>query len=58
MQERAVKTREAILQAAAELIDEYGFSEASVNKIIKRAGVTPGACISTSSPRKPLPMQS
>ncbi|MFH8405277.1 ScbR family autoregulator-binding transcription factor [Streptomyces sp. NPDC018019] len=43
MQERAVKTREAILQAAAELIDEHGFSEASVSKIMKRAGVTPGA---------------
>ncbi|KAA6215044.1 TetR/AcrR family transcriptional regulator [Streptomyces albofaciens JCM 4342] len=43
VQERAVKTREAILQAAAELIDECGFSEASVSKIMKRAGVTQGA---------------
>ncbi|MFH8350123.1 ScbR family autoregulator-binding transcription factor [Streptomyces sp. NPDC018045] len=43
VQERAVKTREAILRAAAELFDEYGYSAASISKIIKRAEVTAGA---------------
>lgn len=42
VQERAVKTREAILRAASEVFDEYGFSGASVSKIMKRAGVTQG----------------
>ncbi|WP_436732933.1 ScbR family autoregulator-binding transcription factor [Streptomyces sp. URMC 125] len=41
-QERAVKTREAILYAAAEIFDEYGYSGASVSKIMNRAGVTQG----------------
>ncbi|MEU4205325.1 ScbR family autoregulator-binding transcription factor [Streptomyces sp. NPDC026294] len=43
MQERAIKTREAILLSAAEIIDEFGFRGASIKKIIERAGVTPGA---------------
>lgn len=42
-QERAVQTREAILHAAAEVFDEYGFSGASITKILKRAGATAGA---------------
>ncbi|MEV5597008.1 ScbR family autoregulator-binding transcription factor [Streptomyces sp. NPDC052496] len=42
MQERAVRTREVILRAAAEVFDEFGFSGASINKIMKRAGVTQG----------------
>ncbi len=42
VQERAVKTREAILRAASEVFDEFGFSGASVSKIMKRAGVTQG----------------
>ncbi|MEU2790161.1 ScbR family autoregulator-binding transcription factor [Streptomyces sp. NPDC007100] len=42
MQERAVRTREVILRAAAEVFDEFGFSGASISKIMKRAGVTQG----------------
>ncbi len=42
-QERAVRTREAILQAAAEVFDEYGFAGASITKIAERAGSTTGA---------------
>ncbi|MFF2805662.1 ScbR family autoregulator-binding transcription factor [Streptomyces sp. NPDC058000] len=38
-----MKTREAILRAAAEVFDEYGFSGASVAKITKRAKVTQGS---------------
>ncbi|MFI8370357.1 ScbR family autoregulator-binding transcription factor [Streptomyces sp. NPDC085466] len=41
-QERAVKTRDAILRAAAEVFDECGFSGASISKIMSRAGVTQG----------------
>lgn len=42
-QERAVQTREAILRAAAEVFDEYGYSGASINRILERAGATAGA---------------
>ncbi|WP_030222225.1 ScbR family autoregulator-binding transcription factor [Streptomyces bikiniensis] len=42
-QERAVQTREAILRAAAETFDELGYAGASVNLILKRAGLTTGA---------------
>lgn len=42
-QERAVHTREAIIRAAAEVFDEYGFAGASISRILKRAGVTSGA---------------
>lgn len=41
-QERAVKTREAILHAAAEVFDAYGYSGASISKIMERAQVTQG----------------
>ncbi|MET9956974.1 ScbR family autoregulator-binding transcription factor [Streptomyces sp. NPDC006339] len=41
-QERAVKTRDGILHAAAEVFDECGFSGASISKIMSRAGVTQG----------------
>jgi len=41
-QERAVKTRETILQAAAEVFDEYGYSGASIRLIMERAQVTQG----------------
>ncbi|MEU2282466.1 ScbR family autoregulator-binding transcription factor [Streptomyces sp. NPDC013178] len=41
-QERAVKTREAILHAAAEIFDECGYSGASISKIMARAQVTQG----------------
>lgn len=40
---RAVHTREAILRAAAEVFDEYGYAAAGIGKIIERAGVTSGA---------------
>ncbi|MEU7169593.1 ScbR family autoregulator-binding transcription factor [Streptomyces morookaense] len=42
-QERAVQTREAILRAAAEVFDEYGYAGASINRILERAGATAGA---------------
>lgn len=42
-QERAVQTRETLLQAAAEVFDEYGYAGASINRILKRAGLTAGA---------------
>ncbi|WP_176710378.1 ScbR family autoregulator-binding transcription factor [Streptomyces sp. Wb2n-11] len=42
-QDRALKTREAIVMGAAEVFDEYGFSGASISKIMKRAGVSQGA---------------
>jgi AcrR family transcriptional regulator len=42
-QERAVQTRETLLLAAAEVFDEYGYAGASINRILKRAGLTAGA---------------
>ncbi|MFE2109139.1 ScbR family autoregulator-binding transcription factor [Kitasatospora sp. NPDC059463] len=42
-QERAVRTRETILRAAAQIFDEYGYSGSSVSKIINLAGTTQGA---------------
>lgn len=42
-QERAMQTRRAILRAAAETFDEYGYAGASINLILKRAGLTTGA---------------
>ncbi|MFE9256583.1 ScbR family autoregulator-binding transcription factor [Streptomyces sp. NPDC006879] len=42
-QERAVRTREKIIRAAAEVFDESGFHGASMNKIIRRAGATMGS---------------
>ncbi|MHC0431237.1 ScbR family autoregulator-binding transcription factor [Streptomyces sp. O3] len=42
-QQRAVRTREVILQAAAEVFDELGYSGASISKIMDRAGVTHGS---------------
>ncbi|MFI8193566.1 ScbR family autoregulator-binding transcription factor [Streptomyces sp. NPDC085946] len=42
-QERAVRTREVLLRAAAETFDTAGYSGASVNKILERAGLTAGA---------------
>ncbi|MFE9553966.1 ScbR family autoregulator-binding transcription factor [Streptomyces sp. NPDC006692] len=43
LQKRALRTRNTILRAAAEVFDECGFSGASVAKITKRAKVTQGA---------------
>jgi AcrR family transcriptional regulator len=42
-QARAVRTREALLLAAAEVFDEFGYPAASVSKILARAGITQGA---------------
>ncbi|MFF4120608.1 ScbR family autoregulator-binding transcription factor [Streptomyces sp. NPDC001714] len=42
-QERAVQTRESLLLAAAEVFDEFGYSGASISRILKRAGLTAGA---------------
>jgi len=42
-QERAVRTRNQILRAAAEVFDENGYDGASVSSIVKRAGLTLGA---------------
>ncbi|MEU0664380.1 ScbR family autoregulator-binding transcription factor [Streptomyces lavendulocolor] len=42
-QERAVQTRSALVRAAAEVFDEYGYAGAGINRILKRAGLTAGA---------------
>ncbi|MFF8955600.1 ScbR family autoregulator-binding transcription factor [Streptomyces sp. NPDC014894] len=42
-QERAVRTRRAIVRAAASVFDEYGFEAAPVAEILSRASVTKGA---------------
>lgn len=42
-QDRAERTRNAILDAAAEVFDERGFVGASLSDILARAGVTKGA---------------
>lgn len=43
LQARAVQTRQAILRAAAEVFDEYGYAGSGIQRIIERAGVTSGA---------------
>jgi len=42
-QDRAERTRNAILDAAAEVFDQRGFSGASLSDILTKAGVTKGA---------------
>ncbi|WAX82258.1 ScbR family autoregulator-binding transcription factor [Streptomyces sp. KMM 9044] len=42
-QERAVRTRRTILEAAAAVFAEYGYAAATVADILKTAGVTKGA---------------
>lgn len=42
-QERAVRTRQAVLVAAAEVIGERGYEAATIAEIIQRAQVTKGA---------------
>lgn len=42
-QERAVKTRAALVRAAAEEFDQHGYAATSTTKIVKRAGCTMGA---------------
>ncbi|MDF3290537.1 ScbR family autoregulator-binding transcription factor [Streptomyces silvisoli] len=42
-QARAIRTRRTILQAAAEVFDEFGYEGASTTEIIARGGFTRGA---------------
>lgn len=42
-QERAVRTRELLLRAAAEVFDEAGYLGTSITRILDRAGLTAGA---------------
>lgn len=42
-QERALRTRDVLLRAGAEVFDEYGYAGAGINRILERAGVTAGA---------------
>lgn len=42
-QERAIRTRRAILDAAATVFDEQGYDAANIAEILARAGVTKGA---------------
>ncbi|MFH9856171.1 ScbR family autoregulator-binding transcription factor [Streptomyces althioticus] len=42
-QERAVRTRNAILRAAGEVFDELGYEAATISAILQRAKVTKGA---------------
>ncbi|MFJ8888496.1 ScbR family autoregulator-binding transcription factor [Streptomyces sp. NPDC102402] len=42
-QDRALRTRQAILSAAAEVFEERGYQMATISKILTTAGVTKGA---------------
>ncbi|MEU9291739.1 ScbR family autoregulator-binding transcription factor [Streptomyces sp. NPDC048275] len=42
-QERAIRTRRTILEAAAAVFDERGYEAATIGEILARAGVTKGA---------------
>ncbi|MEV5440069.1 ScbR family autoregulator-binding transcription factor [Streptomyces sp. NPDC052682] len=42
-QERAIRTRRTILEAAAAVFDERGYTSATIGEILQRAGVTKGA---------------
>ncbi|MEU8975179.1 ScbR family autoregulator-binding transcription factor [Streptomyces monashensis] len=42
-QERAVRTRRAVIQAAAQVFAERGYAAATIAEILDRAGVTKGA---------------
>lgn len=41
--EQALKTRAALIRAAAEVFDEVGYHGAGINRILAKAGVTSGA---------------
>ncbi|MER7497575.1 ScbR family autoregulator-binding transcription factor [Streptomyces pharetrae] len=42
-QERAIRTRQKIVKAAAELFDEVGYEAATISEVLKKCGVTKGA---------------
>ncbi|MER7411416.1 MULTISPECIES: ScbR family autoregulator-binding transcription factor [Streptomyces] len=42
-QERAIRTRRAILVAAAEVFDEVGYEAATISQILQKSGLTKGA---------------
>ncbi|MFJ5531637.1 ScbR family autoregulator-binding transcription factor [Streptomyces sp. NPDC093261] len=42
-QERAIRTRQAILLAAAEVFDEVGYEAATISDVLQRSGMTKGA---------------
>ncbi|MGW5850539.1 ScbR family autoregulator-binding transcription factor [Streptomyces sp. NPDC055254] len=42
-QERAIRTRQKMLLAAAELFDEVGYEAATISEVLKKSGVTKGA---------------
>ncbi|MEU4115620.1 ScbR family autoregulator-binding transcription factor [Kitasatospora sp. NPDC028055] len=42
-QERALRTRRLILEAAASVFDEFGYEGATIGEVVARAGVTRGA---------------
>ncbi|MFE2876867.1 ScbR family autoregulator-binding transcription factor [Streptomyces roseus] len=42
-QVRAIRTRQAILSAAAKVFEEYGYQAATISQILTEAGVTKGA---------------
>ncbi|MCX5338455.1 MULTISPECIES: ScbR family autoregulator-binding transcription factor [unclassified Streptomyces] len=42
-QDRAIRTRQAILVAAAKVFDDVGYDAATISEILKGAGVTKGA---------------
>ncbi|TLS46340.1 TetR/AcrR family transcriptional regulator [Streptomyces montanus] len=42
-QERAIRTRRAILVAAAEVFDEVGYEAATISDVLKKSGMTKGA---------------
>jgi AcrR family transcriptional regulator len=48
---RGIRTREAILDAAAEAFAEHGYHGASIAEILEKAQVTRGRCTSISPPR-------
>lgn len=42
-QDRAIRTRQTILQAAAKIFEEYGYEATTISQILAEAGVTKGA---------------
>ncbi|WP_432145830.1 ScbR family autoregulator-binding transcription factor [Streptomyces sp. bgisy084] len=42
-QDRAIRTRRVILEAAASVFDEQGYDRATIAEVLERAGVTKGA---------------